>query len=105
MMGKAERRSDNDFEWSQAGDHHYLLSIKTKPWDFFLGITWANWLTTLLFCMTHLVTRSLLVASLVIIPSLLLGALRDKGFSIRALAAIHLYWNGGVYLLIGIPSS
>ena len=82
----------------------YLL-IKTKSWDFFLGITWANWLTTLLFCMTHLVTRSLLVASLVIIPSLLLGALRDKGFSIRALAAIHLYWNGGVYLLIGIPSS
>ena len=81
------------------------LSNKTKGWDSFLGITWANWLTTLLFCVTHLVTRSLLVASLVIVPSLLLGALRDRGFSIKALAAIHVYWNGGVYLLIGLPSS
>ena len=81
------------------------LSNKTKSWDSFLGITWANWLTTLLFCATHLVTRSLLVASLVIVPSLLLGALRDRGFSIKALAAIHVYWNGGVYLLIGLPSS
>ena len=81
------------------------LSNKTTDWDSFLGITWANWLTTLLFCVTHLVTRSLLVASLVIVPSLLLGALRDRGFSIKALAAIHVYWNGGVYLLIGLPSS
>jgi membrane protease YdiL (CAAX protease family) len=81
------------------------LSNKTTGWDSFLGITWANWLTTLLFCVTHLVTRSMLVASLVIVPSLLLGALRDRGFSIKALAAIHLYWNGGVYLLIGLPSS
>ena len=81
------------------------LSNKTIGWDSFLGITWANWLTTLLFCVTHLVTRSMLVASLVIVPSLLLGALRDRGFSIKALAAIHLYWNGGVYLLIGLPSS
>ena len=81
------------------------LSNKTTDWDSFLGITWANWLTTLLFCVTHLVTRSMLVASLVIVPSLLLGALRDRGFSIKALAAIHLYWNGGVYLLIGLPSS
>ena len=81
------------------------LSNKTIGWDSFLGITWANWLTTLLFCATHLVTRSLLVASLVIVPSLLLGALRDRGFSIKALAAIHVYWNGGVYLLIGLPSS
>ena len=82
----------------------YLSNI-TTDWDSFLGITWANWLTTLLFCVTHLVTRSLLVASLVIVPSLLLGALRDRGFSIKALAAIHVYWNGGVYLLIGLPSS
>ena len=81
------------------------LSNKITDWDSFLGITWANWLTTLLFCVTHLVTRSMLVASLVIVPSLLLGALRDRGFSIKALAAIHLYWNGGVYLLIGLPSS
>ena len=81
------------------------LSNKITDWDSFLGITWANWLTTLLFCATHLVTRSLLVASLVIVPSLLLGALRDRGFSITALAAIHVYWNGGVYLLIGLPSS
>jgi hypothetical protein len=81
------------------------LSNKTIGWNSFLGITWANGLTTLLFCVTHLVTRSLLVALLVIVPSLLLGALRDRRFSIKTLATIHVYWNGGVYLLIGIPSS
>ena len=80
------------------------ISIKLSTWDEYLGITSANWLTTLLFCLTHLVTRSLIVALLVIVPSLVLGSLRDKGFSIKALAAIHVYWNGGGYLLVGIPS-
>ena len=81
------------------------ISLKLSTWDKYLGITTANWLTTLLFCLTHFVTRSFIVALLVIVPSLLLGALRDRGFSIKALAAIHVYWNGGVYLLAGISSS
>ena len=80
------------------------ISIKLSTWDEYLGITSANWVTTLLFCLAHLVTRSFIVALLVIVPSLVLGSLRDKGFSIKALAAIHVYWNGGVYLLVGIPS-
>ena len=80
------------------------ISVKLSTWDIYLGITSANWVTTLLFCLTHLVTRSFIVALLVIVPSLVLGSLRDKGFSIKALAAIHVYWNGGVYLLVGIPS-
>ncbi len=79
------------------------ISIKTKACDSFLSVTWANWLTTMLFCLTHFVTRSLTVALLVAVPSLVLGALRDKRFSIKELAAIHVYWNGGVYLLIGLP--
>ena len=83
---------------------HDYIYLKLSTWDKYLGITSANWLTTLLFCLTHLVTRSLIVALLVIVPSLVLGSLRDKGFSIKALAAIHVYWNGGVYLLVGIPS-
>ncbi|MDC0238732.1 JDVT-CTERM system glutamic-type intramembrane protease [Gammaproteobacteria bacterium] len=80
------------------------IYLKLSTWNIYLGITPANWLTTLLFCVTHLVTRSFIVALLVIVPSLLLGALRDKGFSIKVLAAIHVYWNGGGYLLVGIPS-
>ena len=82
----------------------YLVK-KTISYNYYLGITWANWLTTFLFCATHFVTRSWLVAILVFIPSLLLGTLRDKRFSIKVLAGIHVYWNAGVYLLFGFPQS
>ena len=85
-----------------------LQGFLAKKWGgsrTFLGMGLPNCGTTFVFCLTHLLTRSPLVSAMVLIPSLALGAMRDRGFSITTLACIHMYWNAGTFLLIGHPGS
>jgi len=54
-----------------------------------------NLMTTLCFCLLHSLMREPVTGLLVLVPSLLLGMLRDREVSLAALIAIHGAWNFG----------
>ncbi len=65
-----------------------------------LGISAANFLTSLLFVSLHGLTRDGYSALLVFLPSLYLGLVRDRTSSIVMCILIHILWNLGWYIFV-----
>ena len=65
-----------------------------------LGISAANFLTSLLFVSLHGLTRDGYSALLVFLPSLYLGLVRDRTRSIAMCILIHVLWNLGWYVFV-----
>ena len=72
-----------------------------KVWFFgdYLSISFANATTTVLFVITHMITREPMVGALVLVPSLYLGLLRHRYGSIGVCMLIHALWNIGWFSL------
>ena len=65
-----------------------------------LGISAANFLTSLLFMLLHGLTRDGYSALLVFLPSIYLGLVRDRTRSIAMCILIHVLWNLGWYVFV-----
>ena len=65
-----------------------------------LGISAANFLTSLLFMSLHVLTRDVYSALLVFLPSMYLGLVRDRTRSIPMCIFIHVLWNLGWYVFV-----
>jgi membrane protease YdiL (CAAX protease family) len=61
----------------------------------FIGLTRANWITSLLFVLAHLWYQPALWAILIIFPSLIYGFFRDRYSSIYPGIVLHAFYNGG----------
>lgn len=60
-----------------------------------LGISAANAVTTLLFCLAHVPAQGALWAGLVLVPSLVFGLLRERSGSVLPPIALHALYNAG----------
>ena len=78
----------------------FLMGLlgKLLPKRGFKFVTLNNFMTSLLFSIAHLLTRSLTLGLLVFVPSLWLGWVREKTSSIFLCAAIHVSWNLGFFV-------
>ncbi|VAX03132.1 hypothetical protein MNBD_GAMMA20-1756 [hydrothermal vent metagenome] len=65
----------------------------------FLGLTYANLLTSLLFGVVHLIAHPPLWAAAVIVPSLVFGAFRDRYHSVVPAIVLHSFYNLGYFLI------
>lgn len=63
----------------------------------------ANVTTSCAFSAAHLGSHAPAWAALVFFPSLLFGTLRDRFDSIAPSVLLHVFYNGGYFLLVGIP--
>ena len=67
----------------------------------FVGISFANLLTSVVFSGAHLATHSFPWALSTLFPSLLFGVLRDRSGSVLPPLALHIIYNAGYFLLTG----
>ncbi len=65
-----------------------------------LGLTHANFVTSVVFVAFHFIIHAPLWALLVFIPSLIFGELRDRYQSTRPAIFLHSYYNLGFYLTL-----
>lgn len=66
------------------------------------GITTANAATSLLFGAVHLLTHAPAWALAAVVPSLVFGYFRDRYGSIVPGAALHVFYNAGWFLTLGL---
>ena len=64
-----------------------------------LGISYANLLTSTLFALSHLLYHTPLWAFAVFVPSLIFGHLRDRYGCIYPAMLVHIFYNAGYFLL------
>ena len=67
------------------------------------GFTVANGLTALLFAAGHLVSHPAIWAAGVVVPALAFGFFRDRYASIWPGMVLHMFYNGGYFILTGLP--
>ena len=67
------------------------------------GFTAANGLMALLFMAGHVVNHPALWAAGVLVPALVFGFFRDRYASIWSGMALHMFYNGGYFVLTGLP--
>ena len=78
---------------------HLLESTpKQNTW---LGLSSSNLLTSCLFSLAHLANQSVSWSLLVFLPSLCFGFVRDRFGSVYPSIILHVFYNGGYFLLIG----
>jgi len=63
-----------------------------------LGLSTANWITSLLFVVAHLPAQPLAWAVAVLVPSLVFGHFRDRHDSLLPAAVLHIAWNAAFFL-------
>jgi len=63
-------------------------------------ITFANWITSALFSLFHLINHEPVWALLVFFPSILFGLLRDKYQAITPPIILHIYFNAGFVFFV-----
>ena len=78
-----------------------FLSLREWGQRSLVGISIANLLTSMVFTGAHIATHPLLWASLMLFPSLLFGALRDRSASVLPPIVLHIIYNAGYFLLTG----
>lgn len=67
-----------------------------------LGVlSYANILTSMVFCAMHFFYHSPLWAALVLIPSLIFGYSKDKYKTLAAPIILHVFYNAGYFLIFG----
>jgi membrane protease YdiL (CAAX protease family) len=64
-----------------------------------LGLSAANWLTSLAFAASHLVWHDALQALAVFVPGLVFGHFRDRYARITPSVLLHMFYNTGFALL------
>ncbi len=76
--------------------------LAASPWARrrFAGLSTANYLTTMLFALAHLVHHAPLWAAAVVAPSLVYGYFRDRYGRVLPAVVLHAFYNG-CYLAIG----
>lgn len=80
---------------------HLMESMpKRKTW---LGLSISNLLTSCLFSLAHLANHSVSWSLLVFLPSLCFGFVRDRFGSVYPSIILHVFYNGGYFLLIHAP--
>ncbi|MBI3804318.1 MAG: JDVT-CTERM system CAAX-type protease [Nitrospirae bacterium] len=67
------------------------------------GISAANLGASIAFTFAHLFSHPPLWAAAVFFPSLLFGFFRDRHASLYPSLALHIFYNGGYFLLTGLP--
>ena len=67
------------------------------------GFTAANGVTALLFTAGHFVNHPALWAAGVVVPALVFGFFRDRYASIWPGTLLHMFYNGGYFLMTGLP--
>ena len=67
------------------------------------GFTAANGVTALLFTAGHFVNHPAPWATGVIMPALVFGLFRDRHASIWPGAMLHIFYNGGYFIVTGLP--
>ena len=67
------------------------------------GFTAANGVTALLFTAGHFVHHPALWAAGVVVPALVFGFFRDRYASIWPGMALHVFYNGGYFMMTGLP--
>jgi len=75
------------------------LLNRSKLASGFLGLSYANWITSMLFVAMHFVHHPPLWAVLVIVPSLVFGFMREYYRSTYPAIMLHSIYNAG-YLLV-----
>lgn len=78
-----------------------LLFMREWGQPSFIGISVANFVTSVVFSVAHIATHSLLWASLTLFPSLLFGVLRDRTGSVFPPIVLHIIYNAGYFMLTG----
>lgn len=66
------------------------------------GVTTANAATSMLFALAHLYALPPLWAAATVVPSLVFGHFRDRYGSIVPGAALHIFYNAGWFLTVGL---
>ena len=66
-----------------------------------LGLSYANWITSLLFVAVHFIHHSSLWAVSVLVPSLVFGYFRDRDGSLLPAIALHSIYNAQYLFLLG----
>ena len=67
------------------------------------GFTAANGVTALLFTAGHFVNHPAFWAAGVILPALIFGFFRDRYASIWPGIVLHVFYNGGYFVMTGLP--
>ena len=67
------------------------------------GLTAANGATALLFTAGHFVNHPPLWAAGVFVPALVFGFFRDRYTSIWPGMVLHVFYNGGYFMMTGLP--
>nr|WP_246312512.1 JDVT-CTERM system glutamic-type intramembrane protease [Aquabacterium terrae] len=83
-------------EWCFRGGLQAWLAARrwrAGPW---FGISIANLLASLLFAAAHLPTRPIALAAATLLPSLLLGAVKERYGRIGPAIGLHAYFNAGL---------
>jgi len=75
----------------------FLKKIRSKD-GVFMGISWSNLATSALFAGAHLLHQPLPWALSVLLPSLVLGYLRDRYGSVWGSLLLHVFYNAGFAL-------
>jgi membrane protease YdiL (CAAX protease family) len=65
----------------------------------FLGLSAANFITSVVFVSFHFIYHPAVWAALVLIPSLVFGYFRDKYLSVTPAIVLHVFYNVGYYWL------
>jgi CAAX protease family protein len=66
-------------------------------------ITMANAITSVLFVMSHLYSHPLGWTASILLPAFVFGYMRDRFQSIYPSTALHIVYNAGYFILIGLP--
>ena len=66
------------------------------------GVTTANAATSVLFAVAHLLAHAPVWAAATVVPSLVFGYFRDRYGSIVPGAALHVFYNAGWFLTLGL---
>jgi len=66
-------------------------------------VSYANVLTSALFCALHFLSHPPLWAAAVFFPSLVFGYFKDRSGRLSAPIALHVFYNSGYFWLFGAP--
>jgi len=83
----------------QESIHKLLLNNNFKTL-LFSKLSYANVITSILFCLSHLWSQPVTLALAIFIPSIIFGYLKDNYGSLLPPVSLHLIYNIGFYLLV-----
>jgi len=77
------------------------LQQRFNPVSHLLGLSYANWITSLIFAGIHFLHHPPLWAGAVLFPSLVFGFFRDRNNSVFPAIVLHAVYNAQMLILLG----